>query len=103
MGGVVKLLTNVGADSGIDIIGDFQTWHGGPGDFWVWGDLGGGQIDLHAALDENAPAIASGTTITETTPISAGVAKFNLSHGTKIRAVVTSTSATSSGMFAKVN
>ncbi len=103
MSGVSNLLTNAGAASGVDITGDWQTWNGGPGDFWVWGDLGGGQIDLHAALNESAPVIVCGSTITGTTDTSAAVTKFNFNHGTRIRAVVTVTTGASSGIYAKVN
>lgn len=101
--GVLVLLDNVGAASGIDITGDWFTWNGGPGDFWVWGDLGGGIITLSASLLESAPLTVCGTSFTEITPIASGSAKFNFNHGTRIRAVVTGTISTSSGIFAKVN
>lgn len=103
MSGLTVLLNNRGSISGVNITGDWTTWSGGPGDFWVWGDLGGGQVDLHAALDESAPVIVCGTTIRETSDTSAAVVKFNFNHGTRIRAVVTLTTGTSSGIFAKVN
>ncbi len=103
MSGLNELLTNAGAGSGVDIEGDWQTWDGGPGDFWVWGDLGGGQIDLHAALDEDAPLIVCDTDITTATPTRSAVVKFNFNHGTRIRAVVTLTTGVSSGIYAKVN
>ena len=80
MSGLVVLLNNAGANSGVDVIGEWKTWNGGPGDFWVWGDLGGGQIDLHAALDESAPVIVCKTTIEDTSPTSAAVTKFNFNH-----------------------
>ena len=103
MSGVIILLDNVGSLSGVDITGEFKIWFGGPGQFWVWGDLAGGQVDLHAALDENAPAIICGSTIIGTSPTSAAVFTFDLNHGTKIRAVVTLTTGTSSGIFVKAN
>ena len=103
MSGVLVLLDNAGDSAGEDITGEWMTWNGGPGDFWVWGDLGGGQVDLHAALDESAPVIVCGTTIEDTSDTSAGLVKFNLNHGTKIRAVVTLTTGVSSGIFAKGN
>ena len=103
MTGLSELLTNAGAGAGVDITGDWKTWNGGPGDFWVWGDLSGGQVNLHACLDENAPLVVCSTTIRSTSPTSSAVVKFDFNHGTKIRAVVTGTTGTSSGIYAKVN
>ncbi len=103
MSGVTDLLTNAGAGSGIDITGEWQTWFGGPGDFWAWGDLGGGTIYLEAALLESAPLSVCGTSITTITPTSSAVTKFYFNHGTRIRAVVTGTTSTSSGIYARVN
>ena len=103
MSGVTDLLINSGAGSGIDIIGEWKTWFGGPGDFWVWGDLGGGIIHLEAALLESAPLSVCGTSIDTITTTKSAVTKFYFNHGTKIRAVVTGTTSQSSGIYAKVN
>ena len=105
MTGLKNLLTNAGDVSGQNIIGEWTTWEGGPGDFWVWGDLGGGQVDLHAALNEAAPLVVCGTTVkdVDVSTTQSAVTKFNFNHGTRIRAVVTLTTATSSGIFVKVN
>lgn len=105
MTGLNELLTNAGDDAGEDIEGEWQTWNGGPGDFWVWGDLGGGQVDLHAALDENTPLVVCGTTVKDVnvSTTQSAVTKFNFNHGTRIRAVVTLTTATSSEIYVKVN
>lgn len=98
MTGVVKLLTNRGSASGVDIVGDFTTWFGGPGDFIVWGDFGGGTIELQLTPNDGGIVIPiSGTQFTAN-----GVARFSLNHGIKIRAVLTGTSSTSSGVFAEV-
>ena len=86
-----KLLENAGAGAGVNITGDWQIFYGGEADFWVWGDLGGGKVHLEAALDESAPCFICGTSITETSPTSAGIAKFNLAPSTKIRAATTLT------------
>lgn len=48
--GTVDLLVNAGAGSGVDITGEWMTWFGGPGDFWVWGELAGGGCYLEAAF-----------------------------------------------------
>ena len=37
MSGVSVLLNNAGADTGVPIVGEWKTWNGGAGDFWVWG------------------------------------------------------------------
>lgn len=103
MSGVVNLLTNEGAALGVDVVGDWQTWFGGPGDFWVWGDLGGGTVELEATLDGTAFTCINGTSTTATSSIAAGITKFYLNHGTKIRAALRNTTSTSSGVYAKVN
>lgn len=101
--GLIVLLNNAGADSGVDITGDWQTWEGGPGDLWVWGDLGGGTLELQAAILESAPLSVCGTQITAVTTTSSAVAVFHFNHGTRIRAILTGTTSASSGVFAKVN
>lgn len=99
MTGVLVLLDNAGAASGIDITGEWMTWDGGPGDMWVWGNLGGGTIHLEASIStDDFQVCVTGTQLTLT-----GVAKFNFNHGTRIRAVLDSTTAISSGVFVKVN
>jgi len=103
MSGLSELLINVGASAAVDITGEWKTWEGGPGDFWVWGNLGGGQVDLHACLDEAVHLIVCSTTISAVTTTSSAVVKFNFNHGTRIRAVVTGTTGASSGIYAKVN
>lgn len=103
MTGIVVLLNNAGADSGVDIIGEWKTWFGGPGDFWVWGDLGGGVIELQASINETAPVSVCDTQVTAITPTASGLTVFHLKHGTRLRAVVTGATSPSSGIFAKVN
>jgi hypothetical protein len=98
-----NLLTNAGADTGVDIIGDWQNHFGGEADFWVWGDLGGGKVHLEGALDIIAPAIVCGSDISDTSPTSAGVVKFFFGSNTKIRAVLTGSTSPSSGVFARIN
>lgn len=103
MAGVDILLNNASAAAGVDITGEWITWSGGPGDFWVWGDLGGGEIHLEAALDKSAPLEVCLTRFINITTIASGVSRFDFNHGTSIRAVVAGTTGTSSGIFAKVN
>ena len=103
MAGLLNLLNNQGAASGTDITGDWFTWTGGPGDFWVWGNLGGGTISLQAAIDTTAPVTICGTETTAVTTTSSAVDVFHLNHGTQIRAVLTGTTSTSSGVYVKVN
>lgn len=103
MTALVELLVNRGEDSGVDITGDWKAWDGGPGDIWVWGNLGGGQVDLHAAIDESAPVVVCGTTSSGTSPTSSSVTKFNFKQSTKIRAVLTGSTSPSSGIYVKVN
>lgn len=98
MSGVVKLLTNAGSSSGVDITGQFVPWFGGPGDFVVWGDLGGGTIHLDLTPNDGDNVIC----ITGSQLNVNGVIRFNLNHGFKIRAVLEGTTATSSGVFAEV-
>lgn len=103
MSGLSVLLNNVGADTGVDITGDWVTWNGGPGDFWAWGDLGGGTIRMEAALLESAPVTICGMSLTDITTVISGVIRFDFNHGTRIRAVVSGTTSPSSGIYAKVN
>ena len=103
MTGVSKLLTNISTGVGTDITGEWQTWNGGPGDFWVWGNLGGGTVVLEAALLESASLCVCGTEITDTGVLKAGVGKFNFNHGTRIRATLINTTYPASGVYAEVN
>ena len=98
MSGTTKLLTNAGAASGVDITGDFKTWFGGPGDFVVWGNFGGGTIHLELTPNNGVNIIC----ITGTQLNVNGVIRFNLNHGFRIRAVLEDTTSTSSGVFAEV-
>lgn len=103
MAGVDVLLNNISANAGIDTAGEWITWLGGPGDFWVWGNLGGGKVHLEAALHTTAPVEVCNTSITGTTNTSSGVTKFNFNHGTRIRAVLSDAPSAASGVYAKVN
>lgn len=98
-----KLLENESAAATVDIVGNWQTHYGGQGDFWVWGNLGGGTVYLEAALEEDAPCGICGTEITGTSPTSSGVAKFYLAASTRIRAVLKNSTSASSGVYARVN
>lgn len=99
MTGVIVLLDNAGEATGVPITGDFHTWFGGPGDMWVWGDFGNGTVHLEAALEPDDFI----TCVTGTEMTLQGVVKFNFNHGTMIRAVLSGTTAPSSGVFVKVN
>lgn len=108
MTGIVNLLTNASGNAGVDIVGEWKTWYGGPGDFWVSGDLGGGTVHLEATLsDVTSSPIAincvDGTFIVDTSPTVASITKFLLGHGTKIRAVLEETKSNSSGVMIVVN
>ena len=104
MSALLELFIDVGGAGGEDIIGDWKAWDGGPGDVWIWGDLGGGQIDLHAAIDEVAPVVVCETSAsTGVTKTSSAVTKFNFKQSTKIRAVLTGSTRKSSGIYVKVN
>jgi len=98
MTGIVVLLDNAGEASGVDVVGDFETWHGGFGDLWVSGDFGGGMFRMEATLNDGFVTCVTGTQ----TSIP-GVTKFNFNHGTKIRGIVSDTASPSSGVNAKVN
>ena len=101
--GTLDLLRDAGADTGVNITGEWMLWPGGPGDFWAWGNLGGGRCYLEAALLETAFLEVCGTSITNVTTVVSAVTKFNFNHGTRIRAIVTGTTSPSSGVFAIVN
>lgn len=96
----VKLLTNVGAASGVDITGDFQTWNGGPGDFTIRaegaGSLGGGVVELQATANDGNNVICIAELDVE------GVLRFNLNHGWRLRGVLAETTSESSGVFAEI-
>lgn len=98
MTGVIKLFTNVGDAAGDDITGEFQTWFGGPGDFIVYGNFGGGTIQLELTPNNGVITIC----ITGTKLRHKGVVRFNLNHGFKIRAILRNTTSASSGIFAEV-
>jgi len=104
MSGLTKLLNGASALAGVDIVGEWFTWYGGPGDLWVWGNLGGGNVYLEAALDITAPLLICSTIdFSLVSPSKSSVSKFNFNHGTRIRAVLKSTSSTSSGVYARAN
>jgi len=101
MSGVLKLLANVGADTGVDVLGEFKFWSGGPGDFVVTfnngtGDFGGGVVELQLTPDDGANIIC----MTELDLV--GVVRFTLNHGFKIRAILVDTTAPSSGITAEI-
>ncbi len=98
MTGIVKLFTDVGAAAGIDITGEFRTWFGGPGDFIVYGNFGGGTIQLELTPNDGGIVIC----ITGTKLRNKGVVRFHLNHGFKIRAILRNTTSASSGIFAEV-
>ena len=97
MSGIVNLLINRGSASGVNIVGDFQTWTGGPGDFIVWGTFAGGTIELQLSPNGTIIIPISGTQFQQK-----AVARFSLNHGFKIRAILTGTTGASSGIFAQV-
>ena len=103
MAGVDVLLNNVGATAGVDIIGEWTTWLGGPGQFWVWGNLGGGEVHLEAALDISAVCCIEGTFISDATMTVASLTTFNLNHGTRIRAVLNKTLMDSDSVMVRAN
>jgi hypothetical protein len=101
--GLTNLLTNVGADLGVDIVGEWFTWDGGPGDLWVWGNLGGGVVVIQATIDESVPCEICGTRVSNTSTTSSAVVRFDLNHGTRIRAILKNTILVSTGVYARVN
>ena len=112
MGGVISgrsgadktpLADDLGAGTGVDIIGDWIIWNGGTGDMWVWGDLGGGKAQLQAAIDITAPVTLCETCVTDVTPTSSAVVKFTVNQGTKVRVIITDTTAPSSGINVVIN
>lgn len=98
MSGVFKLLTNVGDVAGQDIIGEWIHWDGGPGNFIVWGDLGGGKAQMEISPDAGTTAICSPGTLLNTI----GIVDFNLRPGFQIRATLKNTTSASSGVNVKV-
>lgn len=103
MASIPKLLDNVSTTAGVDITGDWVIWFGGPGDFWVRGDLGGGTVYLEAGFSGSASTRVCDVAISGTSATQAGVTKFNFNHGTKIRAVLADVAHTATGVFCEVN
>lgn len=98
-----KLLEDESGNAHQDIVGEWQVHYGGRGDFWVWGNLGGGEVHLEAAIVESAPCEICNTSIKDTSDTKSGVVKFYLAPATKIRAVLTGATSPTSNVFARVN
>jgi len=102
-----KLIENLSSDAGTDIIGDWKLHYGGEGDFWVWGNLGGGTVYLQATLDESLSplpiATICGCESSDASTTVANVSKFYLASETKIRAVLLNTTSSSSGVNVRIN